>query len=107
MPIQTRLLLPFACLLGCPPPWDPLVGCADVGACTTEVASTGDVTPTTSAGEGVQTVTGEGSTPPDAERAPDPATATPGEPADPPIIVTVELTPDPIQFNGPITVTVT
>lgn len=109
MPSPTRLLLPFACLLGCPPPWDPLVGCADVDACTTEAASTDAVLPTTSAHEGVQTVTSDAAstTSPDASTGPAPADSTTGEPIEPPTIVTVELTPNPILFNGPIALTVT
>lgn len=109
MPSPTRLLIPLACLLGCPPPWDPLIGCADVDACTTDAASTTAATPTTSAGEGVQTVTGNSAdtSSADAESGLDTMASTTGSPAEPPAIVTVELTPNPILFNGPIALTVT
>ena len=109
MSTPIRLLLPFAGLLACTP-WPPFEGCIDAG-CPMETTSTGDVFPTTSAGDGIQTVTGENdgqsATAPDAESGTETGTNTTGEPAEPPLIVTVELKPDPIEFNGFIAVTVT
>ncbi len=110
-PIRSLAALSLAGLLACTPPWDQPVGCAEVDACTTSAAgSTGAVTPTTSASDGVQTVTGEsmGSTSTGAATGveTDESTTT-GEPAEPPVIVTFVLTPDPIQVNGLIAVTVT
>lgn len=55
MSTALRVLLPFALALtpACTPPWDPLVGCAEVGACTT-TGSSSDA----SISDGIQTVTG-------------------------------------------------
>lgn len=100
--------LPLLACLACVPPWDPLVGCAEANACTTSSGptSTGDSTPTTSGGDGIQTVTGnEESTSSDTTSGVDTDDGTTGEPAAP-LIVTFELTPTPIEFNGPIAVSV-
>lgn len=115
MPTPIRLLLPFAGLLACAP-WPPArLDCSD-GACTPEATNTGgDVLPTT--GDGVQTVTGAaesdsgsdrpGSTAPDAETGAETDAGTTGAPVEPPEILTFKLTPDPIHFNGVVTVTAT
>ncbi len=105
MSTPIRLLLPFAVLLGCPQ-WPPYEGCIDAGCIAETTSTTGDVLPTTSAGDGVQTVTGDNDSP--SSTAPDTEAGTnTTELADSPLIVTVELKPDPIQFNGLIAVTVT
>jgi hypothetical protein len=109
MPTSLRLLalLAVTCLTGCPPPWDSPVGCAEFDACTTTggATTTSDALPTTSASDGIQTVTSdsEGST----SQAPDTGstTATTGEPLLPEIF-SFDLTPNPIAINGPIVVTV-
>ncbi|MBA3548599.1 MAG: hypothetical protein H0T76_19110 [Nannocystis sp.] len=98
------------CLPGCAP-WPPLLSCAEVDACSTGAASTstGDVTtPTTSVSDGIQTVTGY-STNAEEETGTGTTAGTAGatgEPATPPLIVSLELTPNPIAFNGPLAVTV-
>ncbi len=109
MPSSLRLLalLAVTCLTGCPPPWDSPAGCAEFDACTTTGAATttSDALPTTSASDGVQTVTsdsdGSTSQPPDTGST----TATTGAPLLPEIF-SFELTPNPIAINGPIAVTV-
>lgn len=94
----------FACL-ACVPPWESPVGCAEFDACTTGSTSAGDDV-TSGASEGVQTVTGGGE---DETSGTGGGTEsednTTGEPAAP-TIVTFDLTPNPIEFNGPIAVTV-
>lgn len=108
MSAALRPLVPaaLACLVACTPPWPALEGCPDTAGCSTGDATTGGETPPTTAPDsGIQTVTGAtddtGSTssgaPTDTTGAPDDA---------PPVILDVELTPDPIQFNGPIAVSV-
>lgn len=109
-----RLSLPLAlvALAGCPV-WEPLASCAEFDACSTtdpdaSGGSSGSTVPTTSAGGGVQTVTGddEGTT-----SSPDTATGVEtddtGEPAELPEVLTFKLQPDPITANGPINVVVT
>ena len=111
MSTQSRLLpLALVCLAGCPPPWDAPASCVDFDACSTGAGATtseGDTLPTTSAGDGVQTVTSdtESSTGPDAETGIDTA-ATTSEPMEFPLILSFELTPNPIGQNGPIAVSV-
>ncbi len=109
MSTPIRLLIPFAGLFACVP-WPPFEGCIDAGCTTETTTSTGDVLPTSTDG-GIQTVTGEqdspSSTAPDAESGAETDINTTGEPAQLPVIVTVELKPDPIQFNGLITLTIT
>ncbi len=99
------------CLPGCAWAWPPLGNCAEVDACSTGAASTstGDVTtPTTSVSDGVQTVTGYSTNAEDETGTGITAgtAGTTGEPTKPPLIVSLELTPNPIGFNGPIAVTV-
>jgi hypothetical protein len=78
-------------LAGCPVPWDPLVGCADVDACSTSEPSTGGgetsttLTPTTSEAD----ASGSSAPPPDA-----------GTPEAPPMILSVELPELPITTCG-------
>ncbi|MCY0992140.1 hypothetical protein OV203_33695 [Nannocystis sp. ILAH1] len=85
------------------PPWESPVGCAEFDACTTGSTSAGDDV-TSGASEGVQTVTGEDAT--SNSSGTEPEDSTTGEPAAP-AIVAFDLTPTPIEFNGPIAVTVT
>lgn len=109
-PLRSLAALSLAGLLACTPPWDQPVGCAEVDACTTSAAgSTGTVTPTTSASDGVQTVTGDSmdSTSTGAETGETDGSTTTVEPAAPPSIVTFELQPYPIKFNGMIEAKVT
>ncbi len=112
MSMPSRLLpLALVCLAGCPPPWDAPASCIDFDACSTgaSTSSTADDTlPTTSAGDGIQTVTSdsEGSTAPGTETGVDTGAST-GEPVDVPTIVDFKLSPNPITANGPITVDVT
>lgn len=98
--------LPLLGLLACVPPWEPLLGCADAGACTTgSTGGDGDGAPTTDVSDGIQTVTGNGEDSTSIGTAADTDDSTTGEPAAP-RIVSVELSPSPIEFNGPIAVTV-
>lgn len=108
--LNRYLFLPLLGCLACVPPWDSPVGCAEFDACTTSSAS-GEA-PTTGASDGVQTVTGALETG-DADDSGsgtgsglDTEDGTTGEPAAPKID-TVELTPNPIEINGPISVTAT
>ena len=107
MPTLSRLFfLPLLGLVACVPPWEPLVGCAEAGACTTgEATSGGGGAPTTGVSDGIQTVTGEDESSTSTGSI-DPDTSTTGEPATP-TIVSFELSPNPIEFNGLIAVTVT
>lgn len=109
MSATIRLLpsLSLACLLACAPPWPALEGCPDTAGCMTEATSTGHPpNPTTNASDAIHTVTGDGSdTGSTSGSTTDDATS--AEPVEPPAIVTVELNPTPIKFNGPIAVTVT
>src|SRR5690606_19056584 len=83
------------------------VGCAEFDACATGSTSVGEGAPTSGASEGVQTVTGDGEdATSDTSGGTEPEDNTTGEPADP-AIVAFDLTPTPIEFNGPIVVTVT
>ena len=87
-------------------PWPQWDECESAGCGSTSTDSPSETTTPTTGASGVQTVTGDvdeaGST------SSGPGTETSGEPADePPAIVGFELTPDPIQFNGPITVSAT
>jgi hypothetical protein len=96
------LALPFAWLLGaCFPP--PLQDCTDTGCPGTGPGTTGlDPSIPTSSGEGgVQTVTGDAPT----TEAPDTSggSTTAGDEPDP-VIVDVELDPNPIKQNGLIAV---
>ena len=98
--------LPLLGLLACVPPWEPLLGCADAGACATgSTGVDGDGAPTTDLSDGIQTVTGNGEGSTSTGAAPDTDGSTTGEPAAP-RIVSFELSPNPIEFNGPIAVTV-
>ena len=98
MSMPSRLLpLALVCLAGCPPPWDAPASCIDFDACSTgaSTSSTADDTlPTTSAGDGIQTVTSdsEGSTAPGTETGVDTGAST-GEPVD---SVLVETAGDPL-----------
>jgi hypothetical protein len=94
-------LLPIG-LLACVPPWEPLVGCAEAGACTTGGLTLDDGTPTTAVSDGIQTVTGDDESSTSTGTTDGSAT---GEPAEPKII-SFELSPNPIEFNGPIAVAV-
>lgn len=107
MPTLSRFFfLPLLGLVACVPPWEPLVGCAEAGACTTgEATSGGGGTPTTGVSDGIQTVTGEDESSTSTDTVPDTDDSTTGEPAAP-MIVSFELSPNPIEFNGPIAVTV-
>jgi hypothetical protein len=114
MPTPIRLFLPLvlACLAGCPV-WEPLASCADFDACGTTIAtgsSSESMLPTTSASDGIQTVTGasgdEGSTPPGTESGVETGDST-GQPVEMPTIIDHLFTPNPIDANGPIAVTVT
>jgi len=92
---------PLACTALPWPQWDECEG----AGCTSTDSPSETTSPTTGA-SGVQTVTGDaddtGST------SSGLGTETTGEPADElPAIVGYELTPDPIQYNGLITVSVT
>ncbi len=97
----------LACLVACTPPWPALEGCPDTAGCSTGDATTGGETPPTTAPDsGIQTVTG--ATDDTGSTSSGPGTDTTGAPDDgPPAILDVELTPDPIHFNGPIAVSVT
>ena len=111
MPATTRLGFAFAFafasagLMACP--LFPVENtCGDECMSTSLPGTSGPLLPTTSFGDGgFQTVTGaEEST---STSGPGPGTGGPtGEEALPPVIVEVELTPDPIVMNGPITVLV-
>jgi len=114
MPTPIRLFLPLvlACLAGCPV-WEPLASCADFDACGTTTAtgsSSEGMLPTTSASDGIQTVTGasgdEGSTLPGTESGVETGDST-GQPVELPTILDYLVTPNPIGANGPIAVTVT
>ncbi len=109
MSAALRPLVPaaLACLVACTPPWPALEGCPDTAGCSTGDATTGDETPPTTAPDsGIQTVTG--ATDDTGSTSSGPTTDTTGAPDDaPPAIIEYELTPDPIQFNGPIAVSVT
>ena len=110
-----RLLLPVALvgLSGCPV-WEPLANCAELDACGTtgaDSSSTGYALPTTTNGsDGVQTVTGdnddESTSAPGTTTGVDTSDAT-GQPAELPAIIDHQLTPNPIDANGLIAVTVT
>jgi hypothetical protein len=105
--IRRCSLVAYAWLLTACPPWPGWEGCQNEECGSTSSSAPADewATPTTS-GE-FQTVTGgEGSS---SGIAPEPGTGstTIGEPAMAPTIVSVVLTPNPIQFNGAIAVTVT
>jgi hypothetical protein len=115
MPTPIRLFLPLvlACLAGCPV-WEPLASCADFDACGTTIAtgsSSESMLPTTSASDGIQTVTGasgdEGSTPPGTESGVETGDST-GQPAEMPTIVDFICSHRTRSTtNGPIAVTVT
>lgn len=107
MSATIRLLPSLPLLLACTPPWPALEGCPDTAGCMTEAASTGGSSnPTTNASDAIQTVTGDGSDTSSTSGSTTDDTTT-FEPVEPPAIVTVELDPTPIKFNGPIAVTVT
>lgn len=106
----TFLLLSVPGLLGaaCLPP--PLADCSDFG-CT--IISTGgseeeETTPTTGGGAGVQTVTGDTTEGQHTSEVMSTSTdaGTTGEPAEPPVILGVEIDPNPITVNGVIDVAV-
>lgn len=112
MPVSIRRLLPFAvmCLPGCPAPWDVPPTCAEYDACgTNDPGTTSEgMLPTTYPSEGVQTVTGaseEGSSTTASDD--DTGTDSTGPAAEIPLIIDVQLEPNPITANGPIGVTVT
>ncbi len=117
-PNRTQLSLVLVTLLSACAPWPewPAAECSD-----TSCASSTDTGPGSggSFGEVTGTVTGvtSGASDDGTAAGSDSATvgetgeeqttsATTGEPIEPPAIVEVELTPDPIIFNGPIAVTV-
>lgn len=113
MPTPIRLFLPLAlaCLAGCPV-WEPLASCADYDACgTTAMSSSSEgMLPTTSASDGIQTVTGasddEGSSSTGSKGGVETGDST-GMPAELPTIIDYLFTPNPIDANGPLAVTVT
>ena len=117
-PNPTQLSLVLVTLLSACAPWPewPAAECSD-----TSCASSTDTSPGSggSFGEVTGTVTGatSGASDDGTAAGSDSATVgetgdeqttgtTTGEPIEPPAIVDVELTPDPITFNGPIAVTV-
>jgi len=111
-PFRLFLLLALAFLAGCSV-WEPLASCADYDACgTTTVTSSSSegMLPTTSTSDGINTVTGasddEGSTSPGTESGVETGDST-GQPAELPTIIDYLFTPNPIDANGPIAVTVT
>ncbi len=104
---------PLLALLTACPPWPDLVTCEEAGACeTTGPATTGDDGPPTTS-DGVQTVTGDstspdassGSTAPAAETG-DESSGTTDQPVLPPQIVDGVVIPDYIDDNGLLSVEV-
>jgi len=104
---------PLLALLAACPPWPDLVTCEEAGACeTTGPATTGDDGPPTTS-DGVQTVTGDstspdassGSTAPAAETG-DESSGTTDQPVLPPQIVDGVVIPDYIDDNGLLSVEV-
>jgi len=105
MPAAIRLCpsLALASLTACAP-WPQWEDCPNAACATTSIGdSTGDITAPTSGGE-IQTVTGADESSTGIE--PDAGSTTSIEPAGSPAVVEFELTPDPIGFNGAITVSV-
>ncbi|MDC0721713.1 hypothetical protein [Nannocystis bainbridge] len=100
-----RLLPSFAlALLTACAPWPQWEECSNALCATASTGdSTGDITTPTSGG-GIQTVTGADESSTDVEL--DTSSTTLTEPAGPPAVVEFKLTPDPIGFNGAITVAV-
>ncbi len=107
-PLRSVLPLLLACLAGCPV-WEPLADCADFDACdTTGAGSTSEgVTPTNATG-GIQTETGDdwNTTSSVTESGLETGDTT-GQAAGPPFILDVLVTPNPIDINGLVSVTVT
>lgn len=117
-PNRTQLSLVLVTLLSACAPWPewPAAECSDTSCASSTDASPGNGG---SFGEVTGTVTGatSGASDDGTAAGSDSATvgetgdeqttgATTGEPIEPPVIIDVELTPDPIMFNGPIAVTV-
>ncbi|MCY1072568.1 hypothetical protein OV090_47925 [Nannocystis sp. RBIL2] len=97
-------VLPALALLAACAPWPQWENCPDTDCATTSTGdSTGDIT-TLMSGGGIQTVTGADESSTDVEL--DTSSTTLTEPAGPPAVVELKLTPDPIGFNGAITVAV-
>jgi hypothetical protein len=89
-----------AALSGCAP-WPPIISCEEVDACPTE--STGATSHANFSTDGIHTVTGDEST----TGTTPPPTGDTGEPAEPPQIVDIVLTPAYAAQPGAIDVAVT
>lgn len=101
--IRHRPSFALALLTACAP-WPQWEECPDTNCAATSTGdSTGGITAPTSGG-GIQTVTGADESSTGIE--PDTGSTTSIEPAGPPAVVEFKLTPDPIGFNGAITVAV-
>ena len=116
-PNLTQLSLVLVTMLTACAPWPewPAAECPEVGCTTTDDGTssggafgevTGTVTGVTSGASDDGTAAGsDGATAGETGNEQSTSTTT-GEPIKPPVIVDVEMTPDPIIFNGPIAVTV-
>lgn len=110
MPATIRIAssLALAWLVTACAPWPEWEECPDSGCASTSSSTTGDA-PTPTTGAGIQTVTGTIESSGSSGVGIDTETGgtTGDDPPETPAIVTFDLTPDPIKFNGLIAVQVT
>jgi hypothetical protein len=105
---SSTLLIVVCALAACEPPWHPLHQWEESETSTENSTSSGELTGLVT-GTSSETTSDDssGSASESAGETGDATTeAATGEPIEPPTILNVELTPNPIVFNGPIAVTV-
>jgi hypothetical protein len=105
---SSTLLIVACALAACEPPWHPLHQWEESETSTENSTSSGELTGlVTGTSSDATSDTSSGSASESAGETGDETTeAATGEPIEPPTILDVELTPNPIVFNGPIAVTV-
>ncbi|MBK8265579.1 MAG: hypothetical protein IPK80_30155 [Nannocystis sp.] len=105
---SSTLLIVACALAACEPPWHPLHQWEESETSTENSTSSGELTGlVTGTSSETTSDTSSGSASESAGETGDETTeAATGEPIEPPTILDVELTPNPIVFNGPIAVTV-
>ncbi|MBK8265264.1 MAG: hypothetical protein IPK80_28535 [Nannocystis sp.] len=105
---SSTLLIVACALAACEPPWHPLHQWEESETSTENSTSSGELTGlVTGTSSETTSDTSSGSASESAGETGDETTeAATGEPIEPPTILDIELTPNPIVFNGPIAVTV-